>query len=88
MLVERDTCNNVPKRTKLNTERQDFRKRKAKEKAQENKISQASKLLTDPSSTPILYIYNQANVYFQKNFIGKPFGYACDIFDKLLYIND
>jgi hypothetical protein len=25
----------------------------------------------------LYYNYNQANEYFQKNFIGNPFGYAC-----------
>jgi hypothetical protein len=74
-----DICNNVPKRTKLNAERQcDYRKRKA----QENKTLQAS-TSTDPTPTPIIYNYNQANEYFQKNFIRNPFGYACDIRDTL-----
>jgi hypothetical protein len=37
-----DNCNNVPKRTKLNAERQHYyRKRKAQEKAQENETPQA-----------------------------------------------
>jgi hypothetical protein len=44
-------------------------------------------LLTDPTSTPIIYNYNEANEYFQKNFIGNPFGYACDICD-LCYRNN
>jgi hypothetical protein len=36
--LEEDICNNVAKRTKLNAERQlDYRKSKAREKAQENK---------------------------------------------------
>jgi hypothetical protein len=62
--LEGDNCNNVPKRTKLNAERQrDYRKRKARE----NKTSQAS-TLTDPTPTPIIYNYNQANEYFQKNY--------------------
>jgi hypothetical protein len=51
-------------------------------KAQENKTSQAS-TSTDPKPTPIIYNYNQAKEYFQKNFIGNPFGYACDIGDRL-----
>jgi hypothetical protein len=75
--VEKDICNNVPKRTKLNVEQQrDYRKRKA----QENKISQAS-TSTDLTPTPNIYNYNQANEYLQKNFNGNPFGYACDIYD-------
>jgi hypothetical protein len=47
-------------------------------KAQENKTPQAS-TSTDPTPTPIIYSYNQANEHFQKNFIGNPFGYACDM---------
>jgi hypothetical protein len=35
-----------------------------------------------------MYNYNQANEYFQKNSIGNPFGYACDICDRLWYVND
>jgi hypothetical protein len=42
------------------------------------KTSQAS-TSTDPTPTPIIYNYNQVNEYFQKNFIGNPFGYACDM---------
>jgi hypothetical protein len=49
-----------------------------KRKAQENKTPRAS-TLTDPTPTPIIYSYNQASEYFQKNFFGNPFGYACDI---------
>jgi hypothetical protein len=49
-----------------------------KHKAQENETPQAS-MPTDPTPTPIIYKYNQANEYFQKNFIDGPFGYACDI---------
>jgi hypothetical protein len=56
-------------------------------KAQENKTQQAS-TSTDPTPTPIIYSYNQANEYFQKNFIGNPFGYACNICDRLWYRND
>jgi hypothetical protein len=38
MRLEKDICNKVPKRTKLNAERQrDYRKRKAQDKAQVNK---------------------------------------------------
>jgi hypothetical protein len=52
--LEADNCNNVSKRTKLNAERQrDYRKRKAQEKAKENKTSQAS-TSTDPTPTQIL----------------------------------
>jgi hypothetical protein len=59
MRVEKDICNDVPKRTKLNVERHhDYRKRKAQEKAQEKKTSQAS-TSTDPTPTPIIYNYNQ-----------------------------
>jgi DNA mismatch repair ATPase MutL len=43
------------------------------EKAQENKTQQAS-MSTDPTPTTIIYSYNKANEYFQKNFIGNPFG--------------
>jgi hypothetical protein len=61
--LEGDNCNNVPKRTKLNAERQrDYRKRKTQEK----KASQAS-TSTDPTPTPIIVSYNQANEYFKKN---------------------
>jgi hypothetical protein len=68
MRLEKDICNNVPKRTKLNAERQyDYRKLKAQEKAQENKTPQASKS-TDPTPAQIIYNYNQASEYFQKNF--------------------
>jgi hypothetical protein len=58
-----------------------------KRKAQENKTPQAS-TSTDPSPTPVIYNYNQASQYFQKNFVGNPFGYACDICDRLWYMND
>jgi hypothetical protein len=30
-----------------------------------------------------IYSYNHSNEYFQKNFIGNPFVYACDICDRL-----
>jgi hypothetical protein len=64
-----------------------YRKCKAHEKAQENKIPQAS-TSTDPTTTPIMYNYNQTNEYFQKNFTGNPIGYAYDICDRLWYMND
>jgi hypothetical protein len=46
-----------------------------KHKAQENKTPQAS-MSTNPTPTPFTCNYNQANEYFQNNFIGNPFGYA------------
>jgi hypothetical protein len=49
-----------------------------KRKVQVNRTPQAS-TSTDPTPTQIIYDYNQANEYFQKNFIGNPFGYACDM---------
>jgi hypothetical protein len=59
MRVGKDICNNVPKRTKLNAERQrDYKKRKVQEKAQENKTSQVF-TSTDLTQTPIIYNYNQ-----------------------------
>jgi hypothetical protein len=58
-----------------------YRKRKVEEKVQENKTPQAS-TSTDPTPTPIIYYYNQANEYFQKKFVGNPFGHACDICDN------
>jgi actin-related protein len=92
--LEEENCNNVPKRTKLHAERQreyretrknlsaecmsNYSKRKAQKKAQENKTPQKSKS-TEPTPIPIVYNYNQANECFQKNFIGNPLGYACDI---------
>jgi hypothetical protein len=51
-------------------------------KASENKTPQSS-TSADPTPAPVIYNYNQANKEFQKNFIGNPFGYACDIYDKL-----
>jgi hypothetical protein len=39
-----------------------------KRKAQENKTPQAS-MSTDPAPTLIMYNYNQANEYFQKNLL-------------------
>jgi hypothetical protein len=56
-------------------------------KAQENKTPQAS-TSTDPTPSPIIYSHNQANEYLQKNFIGNPFGYDCDICDRLWYMNN
>jgi hypothetical protein len=77
--LEGDNFNNIPKRTELNAERQhEYRKHKA----QENKTSKAS-TATDPTLISIIYCYNQANEYFQKNFIRNPFGYACEICDRL-----
>jgi hypothetical protein len=80
--LEEDNYNNVPKRTKLHVERQhEYRGTHLLNtcvKAQENKTPQAS-TSTDPTPTPIIYNYNQANEYFQKNFIGNPFGYACNV---------
>jgi hypothetical protein len=35
----------------------------------ERKTSQSS-TSTDPTPTPVIYSYNKANEYFQKNFIG------------------
>jgi hypothetical protein len=79
--LEKDNYNNVPKRAKLNAERQreyrethknisaenthNYRKRKAQEIAQENKTSQAS-TSTDPTPTPIIHSYDQASEYFQR----------------------
>jgi hypothetical protein len=92
-----------PKGTKLHAEQQreyrethknlsaeymcNYKKHKAQEKARENKTPQSS-TSTDPTPTPIIYNYNQANEYFQKNFIGNQFVYACDICDRLWYMND
>jgi hypothetical protein len=53
----------------------------------ENETPQAS-TSADPTPTPIIYSYNQANEEFQKNFIRNPFGYACDICDRLWYMNN
>jgi hypothetical protein len=58
-----------------------------KRKTQENKTPQAS-TSTDLTPTPVIYSYNQANEYFQKNFIFNQFGYASDICDRLWYMND
>jgi hypothetical protein len=48
------------------------------ENAKLRKIKLAS-TSTDSTPTPIMYNYNQANEYFQKNCVGNPFGYACDM---------
>jgi hypothetical protein len=45
------------------------KRQSSRKNAQENETSQAS-MSTDPTPTPITYSYNQANEYFQKNFIG------------------
>jgi hypothetical protein len=74
--LEEDNCNNVPKRIKLYGERQheyrethkilsaEYMRNYRKRKAQENKTSQES-TSTDPTPTPIIYNYNQANEYWQ-----------------------
>jgi hypothetical protein len=59
-----------------------YRRSKTLEKAQENKIPQTS-TSTDTTPLPIIYDYNRANKYFQNNIIGNPFGYTCDICDRL-----
>jgi hypothetical protein len=53
----------------------------------QNKTPEAS-TPTDPTPTPTIYNYNQTNEHLQKNCIGIPFGYACDICDRLWYMND
>jgi hypothetical protein len=53
-------------------------------KAQENKTPQAS-TSTEPIPTTIIYNYDEVNEYFQKNFIGNPFGYVCDMWQIMLY---
>jgi hypothetical protein len=53
-----------------------------KRKAQENNTPQAS-TSSNPTPTPIVYKYNQANEYFQKNFIVDAFGYARHICDMV-----
>jgi hypothetical protein len=58
-----------------------------KRRAQENKTPQGF-MSTDPTSASVIYNYYQANEYFLKNFIGNPFGYACNICDRLWYMND
>jgi hypothetical protein len=61
----------------------DYRKRKA----QEHRTSLACSP-SDPIPSLIMYNYNYANEYLQKNFTGNPFGYACDISDSLWYMID
>jgi hypothetical protein len=56
-------------------------------KRSRRKTSQAS-TSTDPIPTPVIYRYNQMNGYFEKNFTGYPFGYYCDICDRIWYMND
>jgi hypothetical protein len=58
-------------------------------KTQENKTPQAS-TSNEPTPIRITYNCNQANEYeyFQKNFYGNPFSYACDICDRLWHMND
>jgi ribosomal protein S21 len=97
--LEEGNCDNVLKRTKLHAERQreyrethkklsaEIMRNYRKRKAQENETPQAS-TSTGLTPTPIIYNYNKANKYFQKNFVGNPFGYACDICDRLWYMND
>jgi hypothetical protein len=97
--LEEGNCNNVPKRIKLHVERQreyrethrnlsaEYVRNYRTRKAQENETPQAS-TSTGPTPTPIIHNYNKANEYFQKNFIGNPFGYACNICDSLWYMND
>jgi hypothetical protein len=70
---------NIEKHKNLSAE---YMRNYRKSKAQKNKTPQAS-TSTDPTPTPIICNYNQANEYFQKNFIGNPFGYACNICGRL-----
>jgi hypothetical protein len=93
--LEENNCVNIPKRTELNAERQrvyrethkntsvEYTRNYRKRKAQENKTPQAS-TSTDPTLTPIIYNYEQANECLQKNFIGNQFGYACDMYDYVI----
>jgi hypothetical protein len=93
MRLEEDNCNNVPKRKKFHAEgRREYlethkdlsalyMRNYIKSKAQKRKTSQAS-TLTVPTPAPIIYNYNHANEYFQRNFIGSPFRYACDLYDR------
>jgi hypothetical protein len=64
-----------------------YRKRETQEKAQENKAPQVS-TSTDPTPTPVIYNYNQTNECVQKNFIGNPFSNACDMCERLCYMNE
>jgi hypothetical protein len=56
-------------------------------KAQENNTPQAP-MSTDLTQTPTIYNYNKANEYFQKNFTGNAFIYACKTCDRSWYMND
>jgi hypothetical protein len=68
---------NIEKHKKLTAEYMcNYRKRKAHEKAKENKTPKEF-TSTDPTPTPIIYNYNKTNEYFQKNFMGNTFVYAC-----------
>jgi hypothetical protein len=62
-----------------------YGKQKSQEKAQENKTRQTS-TSTVPAPTPIICNYDQANEYFQKDFIGNQFGYICDIYHRLWHM--
>jgi hypothetical protein len=55
-------------------------------KSQENKTQASTS--TDLTPTAITYNYDQDNEYFQNNVIGNASGYACDICDRIWYIND
>jgi hypothetical protein len=93
MRLDEDNCNNVPKQIKLNAEWQCEYKETHKNvsaenmrnyrkcKVQENKTQASTS--TDLTPTAITYNYDQANEYFQKNVIGNPSGYACNICDRL-----
>jgi hypothetical protein len=59
-----------------------------KENAKLRKIKKQASTSTDLTPTAITYNYDQANEYFQKNITGNSSGYACDICDRLWYIND
>jgi hypothetical protein len=91
---EEDNCNNVPKWTKVNAERQcEYRETRKNLSAEEMQSSSKSSGKQNITSIYVNWLYtnpnyNQANEYFQKNFIGNPFGYACDICDRLWYMND
>jgi hypothetical protein len=60
----------------------EYRKRKAQKKTPQASMS------THPTPTPIIYNSNQANEYLQKHFTGNPSGYACNICDRLWFMND
>jgi hypothetical protein len=75
--IEEDNCNNESKRTKSHAERQrEYRETHEnvsavnmryyrKRKPQKNKTPQTSTSI-EPTPTPIIYNYYQANEYFQK----------------------